>query len=227
MSNLFKLIKFLNNEDELHMIYNRTSHNHLNLRYVNQQKQLTSDYYLNLLDLREDNISIGKQKFDFVITMPSNDFHSLIKNMSIIAEQVDIKFVCTDTSNYSLIFSCIGEFASQHSAFDYSPKNNNGQHQNENVINVSKNTDDSEEEPINGSNIVQGVYELKALSLFSRCSQMCPTIELYIRNDSPLVIKYRVADMGSVHLILSPINNNDEINNDDGDSENSENENDD
>jgi len=42
---------------------------------------------------------------------------------------------------------------------------------------------------------------------------MCPTIELYIRNDSPLVIKYRVADMGSVHLILSPINN-DDINND-------------
>jgi len=220
MSNLFKLIKFLNNEDELHMIYNQNSLNQLNLRYVNQQKKLVSDYYLNLLDLKEDNIMIGKQKFDFVITMPSNDFHSLIKNMSIIAEQVDIKFVSTDTNNYSLIFSCTGEFASQHSSFDYS-SNGQYQQQNDNVINVMKNMNDSDEENKNENDIIQGVYELKALSLFSRCSQMCPTIELYIRNDSPLVIKYRVADMGSVHLILSPINN-DDINNDDygGDSDN-------
>lgn len=205
MSNLFKLIKFLNNDDELFMIYNKNSMNQLNLRYRNSQKNRTSDYYLNLLDLKEEHIVIGKQKFDFVIAMPSNDFHSLIKNMSIIAEHVDIKFVSTDSNNYSLIFSCEGEFASQISAFNtVSSVNieNQDDPEKQNVINVFKCETDNEE-----NNIVQGVYELKALSLFSRCSQMCPTIELYIRNDAPLVIKYRVADMGSVHLILSPINN--------------------
>ena len=210
MSNLFKLIKFLNNDDELYIIYNRTRLNELNLQYKNKQKKLKSDYFLNLLDLKEDNIVIGKQKFDFVIIMPSNDFHSLIKNMSIIAEQVDIKFISTN-QNYSLIFSCQGEFASQISEFNGTTNNQTD----DNMINVMKNNNDSEESDIpKENNIVQGVYELKALSLFARCSSMCPTIELYIRNDSPLVIKYRVADMGTVHLILSPINNNDDINND-------------
>jgi proliferating cell nuclear antigen len=215
MSNLFKLIKFLNNDDELYMIYNKNSLNQLNLRYENKPKKRVSDYYLNLLDLKEDNIVIGKQKFDFVIAMPSADFHGLIKNMSVIAELVDITFGRIDSNNYSLIFKCEGEFASQISAFNTSstpvtgceqdPNNSDTQ----NVINVYKCEDGIEEKD---NNIVQGIYELKALSLFSRCSQMCPIIELYIRNDSPLVIKYRVADMGSVHLILSPINNNDEIN---------------
>jgi proliferating cell nuclear antigen len=207
MSNLFKLIKFLNNDDELHMIYNKNSLNQLNLRYENKQKKRVSDYYLNLLDLKEENIIIGKQNFDFVITIPSNDFHSLIKNMSIIAEFVDIKFVSTDKDNYSLIFSCNGDFASQHSAFNTSSiscDQDLEDPETQNVINVFKCDDNTEEKE---NNIVQGIYELKALSLFSRCSQMCPTIELYIKNDSPLVIKYRVADMGSVHLILSPINN--------------------
>jgi proliferating cell nuclear antigen len=218
MSNLFKLIKFLNNDDELFMIYNRLNQNLLNLQYVNNQKRFTSNYYLNLLDLKEDNIVIGKQKFDFVITMPSNDFHSLIKNMSIIAEKVDIKFINTN-ENYSLIFSCNGEFASQESVF-YGSTNIESEN---NIINVVKNDkececDDEEgEEQTVHDDIIQGVYALNALSLFSRCSSLCPTIELYIRNDSPLVIKYRVADMGSVHLILSPMNEENEINNSDND----------
>jgi len=217
MSNLFKLIKFLNNDDELFIKYNRMNQNLLNLQYVNNQKRFTSNYYLNLLDLKEDNIVIGKQKFDFVITMPSNDFHSLIKNMSIIAEKVDIKFINTNES-YSLIFSCNGEFASQESVFHGSTNTQSDL----NIINVVKNDEDSEENTNN--DIIQGVYALNALSLFSRCSSLCPTIELYIRNDSPLVIKYRVADMGSVHLILSPMNEENEINNSDNESANDENE---
>jgi len=221
MSNLFKLVKFLNNDDELYMIYNKTSQNLLNLQYVNNQKRSTTNYYLNLLDLREDNIIIGKQKFDFVISMPSGDFHTLIKNMSVIAENVDIKFINLEDS-YSLIFSCKGEFAEQETVFDGSTNIQNDS----NAITVLKNNEDEDNEEANdGSNIVQGVYELSALSLFSRCSSLCPTIELYIRNDSPLVIKYRVADMGSVHLILSPIHECGVINNN-SDSDESDDDND-
>ena len=117
MSNLFKIIKFLNNDEELYMLYNKHSMNQLNLQYVNRQKNLTTNYHLNLLDLKEENYNIGKQSFDFVITMPSNDFHTLIKNMSVIAEQVDIKFINTK-NGYSLSFNCRGEFASQESVFD-------------------------------------------------------------------------------------------------------------
>ncbi len=226
MSNLFKLIKFLNNDDELSIIYDKNSSNILNLQYNNKVKNVTTDYYLNLLDLEEDNIFIGRQKFDFVITMPSNDFHTLIKNMGVIAEQVDITFFFDDANNkFSLVFKCEGEFASQRSHFSGKANDQNGT-----MINVLKSTDSDEEEvedvdkkPKSNSSIIQGVYALSALSLFSKCSSLCTNIELYIRNDSPLVIKYRVADMGSVHLILSPINNDDNLeNNSDGNSSSEE-----
>jgi proliferating cell nuclear antigen len=134
--------------------------------------------------------------------------------MSIIAEKVDIKFITTNES-YSLIFSCTGEFASQESVFHGSTN----VQADSNMINVVKNDD---EESSTNNDIIQGVYALNALSLFSRCSSLCPTIELYIRNDAPLVIKYRVADMGSVHLILSPMNEENEINNSDNESANEE-----
>jgi proliferating cell nuclear antigen PCNA len=214
MSNLFKLIKFLGNDDELIMIYNKTSLNQLNLRYVNKQKQLKTNYYLKLLDIREERIEVGKQTFDFVISMPSVDFHNLIKNMSVIAEDVDIKFV-SDNNSFSLIFSCKGEFAEQESIFKVSSEGN----AENNIINVARNEDDVVKQ--DGTSIIQGIYKLESLSLFSRCTSMCPIIELYIKNDCPLIIKYRVADMGSVHLILSSINKDDQLNNDDDDEDDS------
>lgn len=199
MTNLYKLIKFINNDDELHIIYDKQSYNQLNLLYINKQKNLTSNYYLNLLDLKEEIYTIGKQQFDFVISIPSIDFHNLIKNMSVIAEQVDIKFI-HNKDNYTLSFFCKGEFASQESTFNGSMNSNDDK----TILNIMKNDKFNDIDNV----IIQGIYELKSLSLFSRCSSLCSTIELYIKNDSPLIIKYRVADMGTVHLILSPINDN-------------------
>jgi len=131
--------------------------------------------------------------------------------MTIIAEHVDIKFINIGNS-YSLNFSCVGEFASQESIFNASD--------NVNIINVMKNEESLENDNNNDTLIIQGLYELKALSLFSKCSTLCPTIDLYIKNNSPLVIKYNVADMGTVHLILSPIINNSFEDDTDNDSDN-------
>lgn len=215
MTNLFKIIKILNNDDDLYIIYDKKYLNQLNLQYINKQKKINN--FLNLLDLKEENIIIGNQKYNFVISMPSNDFHSLIKNMSIIAEQVDIKFIST-ANNHTLSFCCQGDFATQEFTYVVSPTNSS-----DNIINVLKYNDTENINIVDENIIIQGIYELKALSLFSKCSSLCPTIELYIKNDSPLVIKYRVADMGSVHLILSPIYNNENTNNDsENDSENNE-----
>ena len=123
---------------------------------------------------------------------------------------------------YDIYVSQLNKSITTRNVFNTSFNNSNGTDQDsnntdQNIINVYKCEYENEEK---NNNIVQGVYELKALSLFSRCSQMCPTIQLYIRNDSPLVIKYNVADMGSVHLILSPINNDDQCHEaSDGDSD--------
>lgn len=196
MSNLFKLIKFLNNDDELFLSYDKRNINELNLQYINYEKNVTSNYYLKLLDLKEEeHYNIDQQTFDFVISMQSSNFHTLIKNMSVIADKVDIKFINTD-KGYSLTFSCEGEFASQETTVNGIV----GQDDDDKLVNVSKNVDDNMADNI----IIQGVYELKTLSLFSKCASLCPLIDIYIKNNSLLVIKYKVADMGSIHLILSP-----------------------
>ena len=52
--------------------------------------------------------------------------------------------------------------------------------------------------------IIHGTYDLKNLMLFTKCTNLCNHIEIYMQNDYPLLIKYTVASLGYVHLVLSP-----------------------
>jgi proliferating cell nuclear antigen len=56
----------------------------------------------------------------------------------------------------------------------------------------------------NPDEIVQGVFALKHLVLFGKCTNLCNSIELYLKNDYPLIIKYSVASLGEIKLCLAP-----------------------
>jgi hypothetical protein len=59
------------------------------------------------------------------------------------------------------------------------------------------------------SEVVQGIFQLKHLVLFTKCTSLCPSIEMYLKNDYPLILKYTVANLGEVKLVLAPIKNKD------------------
>ena len=50
---------------------------------------------------------------------------------------------------------------------------------------------------------IQGILK-KYLLLFTKCTNMCNQIHMYIKNDYPLVIKYAVANLGDIKLCLAP-----------------------
>ena len=56
----------------------------------------------------------------------------------------------------------------------------------------------------NKDDIIQGNFSLKYLVLFTKCTNLSNTVELYLKNDYPLIIKYTVASLGNIKLCLSP-----------------------
>lgn len=198
MSNMHKVIKTCSKNDELSLFIENDKYDELGICMNNPTKNCSTTFRLVLLELTtNESIRIDKQEFDFVITMPSSDFHSIIKHMSIIAEQVEIKFVSLPDGKSNLFFTCKGDFASQETIYRDYATNGDG-----NMISVVRN---EANKPVNS--IIQGVYDLKSLALFSKCANLCSNIELYIKNDYPLVIRYMVADLGYVYLLLSQVNN--------------------
>ena len=181
MLNFFKLIKTMGNSDTLSLYLERDNESVLGIKIENSEKNTTTTYSLNLMDLHEENIQIPPAKFDSVITMPSVDFQKICRDMHNLAELLEIK----STEN-QLIFSCKGHFASQETSIG---ETNSG-------LSFVKNENPDE--------IVQGIFALKHLVLFSKCTNLCNSIELYLKNDYPLILKYSVASLGDIKLCLAP-----------------------
>jgi proliferating cell nuclear antigen len=182
MLNLHKLIKTINNNNILSLFIDRDDVNHLGIRIDNNEKNTRSIYKLNLMDLDQIEISVDPSEFTNVVTMPTQDFQKICRDMHHIAEFMEIRSV-----QNQLIFSCRGDFCSQETVVcDNNSNSANGNNSAEN------------------SGIVQGVFSIKHLVLFTKCTNLCSMMELYLKNDFPLIIKYDVSSIGSIRLVLAP-----------------------
>ena len=70
MLNFFRIIKTITNNDTLTLYMSEDNINTLGIRIENPEKNLITNYKLNLLDLNEDTIKIPPTTFESVITMP-------------------------------------------------------------------------------------------------------------------------------------------------------------
>lgn len=181
MINLFKLIKTMSNNDTLTLFVEEDNQSVLGIKIENTEKNTITRYKLNLMDLSQDSIQIPPTVFESVITLPSSDFQKICRDMHNLADDIEIKSVGSQ-----LIFNCKGDFASQETCIGEA---NSGM-----TFIQNQNPDE----------IVQGLFALKHLVLFSKCTNLCNSIELYLKNDYPLIIKYTVASLGSIKLCLAP-----------------------
>lgn len=182
MLNLFKLIKTMQNTDTLTLFINENNNNKLGIRINNHEKNATTNYELNLLDIPEENINIPPAEFDSELILPSSDFQKLIRDMINIGNTVEIKSIGSN-----LIFNCDGDFANQSTILG------------ETTEGLQYKQKQNPEFP------VQGLYSLKYLTLFTKCTNLSPHIQLYIKNDYPLIIQYSIASLGTIKLCLAPI----------------------
>ena len=63
--------------------------------------------------------------------------------------------------------------------------------------------------PRASTEIVQGYFGLKQLSLFTKLTPLSTDITLYLKNNYPIIIEYSVAGLGEVKLALAPSPRND------------------
>lgn len=198
MSCFYKLIKTINNDDQMLTLFiDERDPNHLGIKIENLEKKMSTTYKLIILDSGTKDLQIPDSEYDAFVIMSSDRFQTIIRNMSVICDTVNISFIDSPTIRDTLIFYGKGEFASQRTVLQA----------NENINTVA---------PENEI-IIQGVYDLRNLGLFSKCSNLCQNVELYMKRDYPIILKYQIANLGFAHLILTP-----KVANDDDKSESEE-----
>lgn len=180
----FKLIKTMGNNDSLTLYLPASNPNKLGIRMENSEKSTVTNYFLKLFDTNVDEIQIPNLTFSSIIHMPSVDLQKICRDMNALGEKLDIEIT---SSGSDLVFRCEGDFAEQETIMS----------ENNNTMKVQKSGSSAE--------VINGSYQLKHLHLFTKCTSLCPSIEMYMKNDYPLILKYTVANLGDIRLVLAPI----------------------
>lgn len=210
MLNFHKLIKTINNNDTLTLFVDSHDMNHLGIRIENGEKNSRTTYKLNLLDLDNQKVTIDPVDFNSIVTLPACDFQKICRDMNNLAEYMEIRNV-----GKQLIFSCRGDFCSQETVLCDSDAGAVPQ-----LTQAPSGGDgaggDGDEPPgramssmeAGRDQIVQGIFSIKHLVLFTKATNLCSTVEIFLRNDFPIVCKYNVASLGELKLCLAPQNGN-------------------
>tara|TARA_B110000879_G_C11172672_1_gene514378 strand:+ start:378 stop:1232 length:855 start_codon:yes stop_codon:yes gene_type:complete len=185
LSYLVKALKCMNNFDTMTWEINDDNLNELCIIFETKTKDRIENkkFRLNLMDIDNENLEIEPVNFSYLVIMPSHDFQKYCKDMSLATDKLEL--ICNKDK---LTFKGKGDLGS----VEFETQESLGGLQ----IQMTS------EENI----IVQGIYDLKYLSIFTKCTNLCNNVNMYLKNDYPLVIEYSVAALGKIKLVLSPSN---------------------
>lgn len=188
MMRLFKLLKTMSPNDTLTFYVEEDEPNILKIQIDTGEKNLKHTFELKLMDLFIEKVEVPPVEFASVLRLPSGDFQKLCRDMNQLADDIEIK-----SSGSELMFSINNDWVTQQTII----KESTGGAGMSYIQNLAPNE------------VIQGVFSLRYLVLFSKCTNLCQNIEIYIKNDYPIIIKYSVANLGEVKFCLAPKNNDD------------------
>tara|TARA_Y100000389_G_scaffold136750_1_gene134331 strand:+ start:2551 stop:3336 length:786 start_codon:yes stop_codon:yes gene_type:complete len=178
MSHLFKIIKTVTTMDFITFFIKRHNQHEFGIQIQNSDKNTNTTFYLKMLDIDDDEITIPGIEIESMITMPSNDFQRMTRDMLNISDNIVMS-----TSDNMLRLECKGDFASQETCIGNS---NHG-------LTCSTHTES-----------VSGTFSLKYINLFTKATNLSNIVELYLKKDYPLMLKYAVANLGQIMFYLAP-----------------------
>jgi proliferating cell nuclear antigen len=182
IGNLLKCLKCMSHFDTMTWLVDDEDINKLIVVLESAERKEKKTFKLNLMDIEEETYDISPIQFPYSITLPSQDFHKYCKDMSSSTDKIEIKA----TSN-KLFFSGKGEIGN----IEFEVGETNG---GLSIVSTTNNTNE----------IVQGLFELKFLLIFTKCTNLCNQVTMFIKNDYPIIITYQIAALGEIKLVLSP-----------------------
>ncbi|KAG8228786.1 hypothetical protein J437_LFUL006665 [Ladona fulva] len=182
LTSMSKILKCAGNDDIITM---KAQDNADTVTFVfespNQEK--VSDYEMKLMNLDQEHLGIPETDYACVIKMPSGEFARICRDLSQFGESVVI--AC---SKEGVKFSAAGDIGAA------------------NVKIAQTANADKEEEAvtIEMQEPVTLTFACRYLNSFTKATPLSPVVQLSMSADVPLVVEYRIGDIGHIRYYLAP-----------------------
>lgn len=182
---LHKFMKSVSKDSVMKMKIDKEDEQNLAISLDNEGEHSEADYKQKLLDIDDDSKELPEEtEFQMTVIMQTSLFKKICVEMNNFSEFVEI--TCTSKE---LTFKCQGDSTSfvrkfkNSSSLKITSLKNNG----------------------NGPNIFQAIFNLKYLVVFGKCTNLCPEMHLFFRNDYPMFMHYTVGKLGKLLVGLTPL----------------------
>lgn len=172
---VFKILKGIKHTDTISFTIYKREDSNMYIESQNSDKKSTITSKIKLLDMDEKIYNIPDIKFDSYITMPSSDFQTYISDLANVSSEIEFR---SNTNNLSL--KSTGDFAEQ-------------------TIRINETNNEN-----SNSDEQYGIYNIKYIQLFTKSTNLCGTVEIYLKTGYPLTILYNVANLGQIKYCLAP-----------------------
>jgi len=182
LGNMTKIMKCAGNDDVITMKAGDESDT-VSLVFESPNQEKVSDYELKLMDIDSEHLGIPETEYSCVVKMPSGEFQRICRDLSQLGDSVII--CCTKEG---VKFSASGELGTGN-------------------IKLSQNaSSDKEDEAVivDMNEAVNLTFALRYLNFFSKATPLSTQVTLSMSQDTPLVVEYKIADLGFLRFYLAP-----------------------
>ena len=155
----------------------------LTFTFESEDQEKVADYEMKLMNLDQEHLGIPDTEYACIVKMASHEFQKVIKDLCQFGENVVIS-----CSKQGIQFAAIGDIGSANIK-----------------LCQCSNVDEPERDvTIDMSEPVTLSFSLRYLNLFTKATPLSPTVTLSLSPDVPLVVEYKIGDIGYVRYYLAP-----------------------
>lgn len=154
----------------------------LAVKFESHSQEKSSKFCLNLMLQEDEHLQIPETVYSSRVTMPSGEFSRVIRELSQMAESVKISI-----NKKGIVFSVAGDIVNGEMELK---ENNSGRSDQMIKIDV--------DEPVSNS------FSLSFLNQFTRAAALGDTVQLFMSENTPLVVEYPIGTFGSLKFYLAP-----------------------
>lgn len=182
LSSMSKILKCAGNDDAV-TVKASDNADTITFMFESPNGDKVSDYEMKLMDLDTEHLGIPETNYSCVVKMPSAEFQRICRDLSQIGGSVAI--CCTKEG---VRFSATGDLGTG------------------NIKLAQSSNIDKEEEAviIDMQEAVSLNFALRYLNFFTKATPLSPQVSLSMSADVPLVVEYKIANMGYIRYYLAP-----------------------
>ncbi|CAN6233033.1 unnamed protein product [Urochloa humidicola] len=182
LNNMAKMLRCAGNDDIITIKADDGSDT-VTFMFESPKQDKIADFEMKLMDIDSEHLGIPDSEYQAIVRMPSAEFQRICKDLSSIGDTVVIS-----VTKEGVKFSTSGEIGSA------------------NIVCRQNQTVDKPEEAtiIEMQEPVSLTFALRYMNSFTKASSLSDQVTISLSSELPVVVEYKIAEMGYIRFYLAP-----------------------